>query len=164
VSKGVSDKPEGKIGRREGKACAAADVKRRDLKEVSLPIISWLDEGKVRGESFERDDGREDRGTVDKGRVRGEVEERGGFEFCDGSPLVAGFVGNNNELVRMFVLRRVNARWRKVWRWRRLRELTKRFAVLLFFQRRRWRARHGLHRDWCWARRRREEKRRRGSG
>jgi hypothetical protein len=127
-------------------------------------MICWVDEGKVRGKSFEWDNGGEDRGTIDEGGVCGEVEERGGFKFFDGSPLVAGFVGNNDKLVRMFVFRCVNARWRKVWRWRRLREFLKGFAVLLFFQRRRWRARHGLHRNWCWARRRREEKRRRGSG
>jgi hypothetical protein len=100
-------------------------------------MISWLDEGKMRSESFEGNDGGEDCGTDDKGEVCGKVEERGGFKFCDRSPLVAGFVGNNDELVWMFVLRCVNARWRKVWRWRRLRELPKGFAVLLVFQRRR---------------------------
>jgi hypothetical protein len=78
-------------------------------------MISWLDEGKVWGESFKRDDGWEDRGTVYEGGVRGEIEERGGSEFCDRSPLVAGFVGNDDVLVWVFVLRRVKARWRKVW-------------------------------------------------
>jgi hypothetical protein len=112
LAEGISDKPEGKIGRWRIKAGAAANVKWRNVKVFGLPVVGGRDKSEVRGKTFERDDWRKNWRVVEELAVGGEIEKGEWFELQKGSPLNTRVVVDDDILVRVRLNRRVSARGR----------------------------------------------------
>jgi hypothetical protein len=113
-AEGVDDISQRGVDGRWCEAGMGADMEGQDIKNQSLPVISWRGEGGVGCISLEGGDGREERGLFEESSVAGEVQKSRDLTFRNRSPNLLSVKFKEEVLVRVDRQRVLYTRWRKV--------------------------------------------------